>query len=113
MERIIAQSRSRYAGKLYMVASAFCTATGQLFWKWGLEHVAYLAAGFLLYGIGALLMMRSLSMEKLSIAYPILSLGYPIALLYGSLFLHETISLQKIAAVLIIMLGVALIAYEK
>ncbi|OBY79126.1 hypothetical protein BBG47_13145 [Paenibacillus sp. KS1] len=107
------QITSRHLGKLLMIFSAFCTATGQLFWKWGVHQILYVGVGFVFYGVGALLMIKSLSMEKLSVAYPLMSSSYIFALIYGGLFLNEAITLQKGIAVLLLMLGVGLISYEK
>lgn len=104
---------ARHTGKVLMIISAFCTATGQLFWKWGVHQLIYLGVGFVFYGVGALLMIKSLSLEKLSVAYPLMSSSYIFALIYGGLLLNETVNLQKGIAVLLLMLGVVLISYEK
>ncbi|MGN7359145.1 EamA/RhaT family transporter [Paenibacillus sp. SAF-054] len=101
-----------HAGKLLMLMSAFCTATGQLYWKWGAHHILWLAAGFAVYGLGALLMIRALAMEKLSIAYPLMCGSYIFAMIYGALFLDEPLSLKKGIAVLLLIAGAALTSYE-
>ena len=100
-------------GKLLMIASAFLTATGQLFWKWGHASFLYTAAGFLCYGLGALLMIKALSLEKLSVAYPLLCLGYIFAFVYGDLFLEEPFTLKKGAAAVMLGIGVTLTSYDK
>lgn len=96
-----------------MIVAAFCTATGQLFWKWGVHQFLYYGVGFLFYGLGAWLMIRALSREKLSVAYPLMSSSYLFALIYGAMLLHETVTLQKGIAVLLLMVGVAFISYGK
>ncbi|MBG9791185.1 hypothetical protein ABD76_01045 [Paenibacillus dendritiformis] len=105
--------KSKHAGKALMILSAWCTATGQLFWKWGIANLLYLGIGFVFYGIGAVLMIKSLSLEKLSVAYPLMACSYIFALLYGGLLLGETVNLQKGIAVLLLIIGVACISYEK
>ncbi|MDO3411179.1 EamA family transporter [Saccharibacillus sp. CPCC 101409] len=103
----------RHTGKGLMLLSAFLTATGQLFWKWGLDSWAYLGLGFVCYGLGALLMIRAFALEKLSVAYPLLCTGYMFALGYGHFLLGETLTLSKIAAVLLLGIGVTLTSVER
>ncbi|MDB5084816.1 MAG: hypothetical protein JWN30_1702 [Bacilli bacterium] len=103
----------RHIGKVLMIVSAFFTATGQLFWKWGHTNLIYMAVGFLCYGLGAVFMIKSFSLERLSVAYPLLCVSYIIALVYGDLFLGEAITLKKMAAVALLGIGVTLTSYEK
>ncbi|MGZ9586642.1 EamA family transporter [Paenibacillus marinisediminis] len=107
------KSKTRHIGKWLMIISAILTATGQLFWKWGHTHLIYMAVGFACYGLGAIFMIKSLALEKLSVAYPLMCISYVVALIYGDIFLDEPITLQKIAAVLLIGIGVTLTSYEK
>lgn len=104
---------SRQLGKWLMVISAILTATGQLFWKWGHSELWYMGAGFLCYGAGAVFMIKSLAREKLSVAYPLMCISYVVALIYGDLFLGEPMTLRKIAAVILLGIGVTLTSYEK
>lgn len=101
------------SGKLLMIISALLSAVGQLYWKWGNTHFTYYFIGFLLYGMGALFMFKSLAREKLSVAYPLMSTGYIFALFIGSIFLHETISYQRLIAVILLIAGVFLTSYEQ
>jgi len=103
----------RHLGKLLMIVSAFLTATGQLFWKWGHSNLLYMAIGFLCYGAGALFMIKSFSLEKLSVAYPLMCFSYIFALLYGQLFLDEIITMKKLAAIVLLGIGVSLTSYDK
>ncbi|MEK3885859.1 EamA/RhaT family transporter [Paenibacillus sp. PL2-23] len=102
-----------HAGKLLMLGSALLTATGQLFWKWGHDHLLYMIPGFLCYGTGAILMIRAFAIEKLSVCYPLMCTSYIFALAYGSLFLGETFTIQKAAAVVLLGIGVTLTSYDK
>lgn len=103
----------RHTGKMLMIVSAFLTATGQLFWKWGHANLIYMAAGFLCYGAGALFMIKAFALEKLSVAYPLMCVSYIFALVYGDLFLGEDITLKKAAAVALLGIGVTLTSYDK
>ncbi|WP_307719822.1 HAD-IB family hydrolase [Paenibacillus kobensis] len=106
-------SRSRYAGKLFMILSAILAATGQLFWAWSSESVLYMVFGFGCYGLGMLFMLRALAQEKLSVAYPLMCVSYIVAMLYGWWFLGEEITVTKAAAVVMIGIGVALTSYDQ
>ncbi|CAM3361918.1 MULTISPECIES: EamA family transporter [Paenibacillus] len=113
MEQIKAKGAPRHLGKGLMILSAFLTATGQLFWKWGHTNLWYMAIGFICYGLGALFMIKSFSLEKLSVAYPLMSISYIVALFYGEFFLDEPLSIKKLAAVALLGIGVTLTSYEK
>jgi len=102
-----------HKGKIFMILAAFLTSTGQLVWKIGINNIFILMIGFMLYGFGAVLMIKSLTIEKLSVAYPLLCTSYVFALLYGALFLEEGLDFKKIIAVCLISLGVILTSYEK
>ncbi|CAM4318041.1 EamA family transporter [Paenibacillus tarimensis] len=100
-------------GKGYMVFSAWLSATGQLLWSFGLTNYPLLAMGFLCYGLGALFMIKSLALSKLSSTYPLLSVGYVIAIIYGAYFHGEVFTWNKLLAVLLLGAGVTLTAYER
>ena len=103
----------RHTGKILMIISAFLTATGQLFWKWGHTNLLYMAIGFLCYGLGAVFMLKAFSMEKLSVAYPLMCISYIFALIYGQLFLGEDITLKNTLAIALLGIGVTLTSYDK
>lgn len=65
--------------------------------------------GLCCYVLSVLVWIIGLSRVDVSIAYPMLSLGYIVNALGAWYFLGEAISLQRIAAILIILLGVALL----
>ncbi|MFC6648853.1 EamA family transporter [Paenibacillus rhizoplanae] len=103
----------RFSGKWLMIISAFLTATGQLFWKWGHSNIIYMAIGFVCYGIGAIFMIKSLKFLKLSVAYPLMCTSYIVALIYGGVFLGEPVTMKKLVAVILLVIGVSLTSYEK
>lgn len=98
-------------GILLMVLSSLVVCLGQLLWKLGADgNWVLLGEGFMLYGLGALLMIVAYKFGSLSVLQPILSLNYVISLLVGHYFLNENISLLNLVGVLIIITGVYLIA---
>jgi drug/metabolite transporter (DMT)-like permease len=67
-------------------------------------------AGMLCYAVSLVVWIIGLSRTDVTIAYPMLSLGYVISAFGAWMFLGEVISLQRIVAIAVIMLGVALLA---
>ncbi|MCI3926230.1 EamA family transporter [Paenibacillus sp. TRM 82003] len=105
--------RFRHAGKALMLVSAWLSATGQLLWKLGEMNLLYLALGGLCYIAGGALMIQAFRLEKLSVAYPLLCVGYVIALLYGDWFLGEVITWKKGLAIALMTAGVSMVSYER
>jgi len=66
--------------------------------------------GLLVYGLSAICWLWVLARAHLSLAYPILSLTFPIVLGLSALFFAEVISPMRWAGVGIIVLGVSLLA---
>lgn len=115
-------------GALTLVLCAVClTVTGELFLKSGINRVGLITfstlvesigrmartpqiwTGFGFIGCGAGFWLVALSRAPLSWAYPILSLGYVLVLVFSRLALGETVSPLRWAGTLIILLGVALV----
>lgn len=69
-----------------------------------------IVAGVLCYVVSLGIWIIGLSRTDVTLAYPMLSLGYIISALGAWLFLGEVISLQRLAAIAVIMVGVALLA---
>jgi drug/metabolite transporter (DMT)-like permease len=67
-------------------------------------------AGMACYAISLVVWIIGLSRTDVTIAYPMLSLGYVIGAIGAWLFLGEVISLQRLVAIGVIMFGVALLA---
>lgn len=98
-------------GILLMIISSIVVCIGQLLWKLGTNgDLTLLGGGFLLYGLGALLMITAYKFGSLSVLQPILSLNYVISLFIGYYFLDESVTIQNLLGVIIIILGVYLIA---
>jgi len=74
-----------------------------------------LVFGMLCYGISVICWMGALACLPLSLAYPLLSLSYPLVYV-GAIMLpvfNETLNPLHLAAIGLIMLGVALLMVEK
>jgi drug/metabolite transporter (DMT)-like permease len=67
-------------------------------------------AGLACYALSLVVWIMGLSRTDVTIAYPMLSLGYVVAAAGAWLFLGETISPQRLLAIGVIMVGVALLA---
>jgi undecaprenyl phosphate-alpha-L-ara4N flippase subunit ArnE len=103
-------ARGNKFGILLMIVSSCCVCIGQLFWKLSADgNLLYLCMGFLLYGAGFLAMVTAYKYGSVSKLQPILSLNYVFAVLLGLCVLGESITLHKIAGIVIITVSVAAI----
>jgi multidrug transporter EmrE-like cation transporter len=66
--------------------------------------------GLACYVLSVVLWIVALSRVDVSVAYPMLSLGYVVAAVGGWYLFGEALSLQRVAAIAIILAGVALLA---
>lgn len=96
---------------------------GQLCFKAGTRHTTvrfdfsiirlfftpFIFSGLLCYLVSTAFFLKALSQEALSYIYPMISLTYPLVLLFSALLFKETVSLSRWVGVLLIMLGVFLI----
>lgn len=67
-------------------------------------------AGLACYALSLVVWIMGLSRTDVTIAYPMLSLGYVVAALGAWMFLGETVSPQRMMAIAVIMVGVVLLA---
>jgi len=65
--------------------------------------------GFACFGVSSILWLVVISHWELSYAYPLVSLGYVIAILYGTLFLQEDLTFTKILGCLLILAGMSVL----
>ena len=70
----------------------------------------YVVVGLGLYFLSLILWLWALARVDVSVAYPLMSLGYIITCAAGILFFNEPFSWTKILGVLIIILGVYLVS---
>lgn len=66
--------------------------------------------GIISYGLSFLLWIKVLSKVELSYAYPMVSLGYVITMMFSYFVFKENISLIRILGVVFIILGVVLVS---
>lgn len=80
-------------------------------WPIGLQVATnpFIIIGLSCYIFSVVFWLLVLSRADVGYAYPMVSIGYIVTALAGVLFLHETLSLQRIIGIIIIMLGVYLI----
>lgn len=104
------------------------SALAQLSMKWGMTHLdntqgmanSYLQAlrsgwvwsGLMLYGMSAILWLMVLTKLDISVAYPLVSLGFVITIVAGVTLMSEPLSAVRIAASLLIVAGVSLLAFD-
>lgn len=97
-------------GIALIITSAIMTCSGQLCWKLGAVYAEYTIGfyllGFLLYGMGALLMVIAFRFGEMSVLHPMLSVGFVGSLFLGNLFLNENITIRKIEGILLILVGI-------
>ncbi len=102
--------RKNKKGICLMLLSSMLVCVGQLFWKLsGGNNLFYLLIGFMLYGIGALVMLYAYKFGKLSILQPILSANYIFTIILAWAVLKEQITVLDFLGILVIFLGVILI----
>ena len=68
--------------------------------------------GLMLYGASALLWLWVLSRLDVSLAYPLVSLGFVVTLALGVLWLGEPFSWLRVAGCTLIVVGVSLLALD-
>ncbi|MEL4503951.1 EamA family transporter [Luteococcus sp. H138] len=98
-------------GVLLMIASSVFACIGQLLWKLGAAgNLAQIGVGFVLYAVGAVLMLVAYRYGELSVLQPILGLSYALSLVLGAWWLHEQVSPGRLLGVVAVIVGVALVA---
>lgn len=114
---------------LSLVFAAVClSVTGELFLKSGMNEIGLFSfsnlwptlkkilsswrilTGFAFFGAGALFWLSVLSRVDLSWAYPMLSVGYVLVLLFSALVLKEPVSGIRWFGALVVCLGVFLVS---
>ncbi|OMP66644.1 EamA family transporter [Domibacillus epiphyticus] len=112
-----------------VVLNTLILVSGQFLWKAGMEKhsdaftsvfsivklffTPYIFTGLAMYGLATVLWLFILTKVPLSVAYPLQSSAYIIAVI-GSFFIFgESITIWKIAGVCFIMLGVSMIGLSE
>ncbi|PRR80228.1 putative 4-amino-4-deoxy-L-arabinose-phosphoundecaprenol flippase subunit ArnF [Clostridium liquoris] len=115
--------------KVQILISVFLGALGQVLVKYGAVNLDLnfspghligsiisilknfsVMSGIISYGVSFLLWIKVLSKVELSYAYPMVSLGYVLVMIFSYFLFKENITPLRIAGVLFIILGVVLVA---
>jgi len=129
---------TRHHGLLFALASVVLVSVAQLLMKFAMTQVSLttdmldtplaticalswstvllpLALGMACYGISVICWMGALARLPLSLAYPLLSLSYPLVYVGAIMlpFFNESLNPHRLVAIGLIMLGVALLMIEK
>ena len=105
-----------------MIPCTIFTSTGQILYKVGVNEITTelstiffnlpLIAGVISYGIGLILLILAFRGGELSVLYPIIATGYIwVSLASSYLFETDSMTLNKWAGVIIIILGITLIGW--
>lgn len=99
-------------GILIMIASSLCAGFGQMFWKLSstqedaTKGLVVLMIGFMLYGLGALLMLIAYRYGEVSVLQPVMGFNYILSILIGYYVFGETITFLKVVGILSITAGI-------
>lgn len=115
---------------LAFAASAVFVVSGHLVIKAGLNSVVSVAGeplalrllhvilqpgvfgGLLIYVLGTVCWMRTVSQKEISFVYPLSSVNYVLVVMASTLFFHEVISARRAAGVVMIVLGMILMTRQ-
>ncbi|MBL8309981.1 MAG: EamA family transporter [Burkholderiales bacterium] len=77
-----------------------------------IARVPWFWAGFACYGISLFTWIATLSRAPVSVAYPLLSIGYVVNALIAYWLFGESLTVQKIVGIGFIILGVVLLSWD-
>src|SRR5476649_2458052 len=97
---------------LFIISGVLLNAVAQLLLKAGINAATQLPiiGGLTCYVLSVVVWIIALSRVDVSLAYPMLSLGYVVAAFGAWYFLGEALSMQRLLAIVVILVGVALLA---
>jgi multidrug transporter EmrE-like cation transporter len=106
---------------LLILISSLIGSFGAVFLKVGAEHMKgslgsllknyWLAVGVCLYLLSSVFFVMGVAQGELTILYPMVSLGYIWTIVWARLFFKEPFTMSKIAGLVMIIFGVALINF--
>mgnify|MGYP001493858478 CR=1 FL=1 len=106
---------------LLILTSSLIGSFGAVFLKLGAEHMKrgfanffknyWLAIGVCLYLLSSVFFVMGVAQGELTILYPMVSLGYIWTIVWARLFFREPFTMSKIAGLVMIIFGVALINF--
>ena len=77
---------------------------------WQLATQPLILGGIFAYGLSLIVWIMALSRVEVSVAYPMVSIGYVLTALAAWHFLGESVSAMRIAGIGVIILGVVIVA---
>lgn len=114
---------------LLILLNTLILVSGQFLWKIGMTNRSvsfdslgaiirvmlspYIISGLFLYGMATVLWLFILTKVPLSVAYPIQSIAYIIAVFGAYFFFQEEITIWKVIGVILIMAGVSFIGISE
>lgn len=98
-----------WIGVLLMVVCAACLCAGQLMWKM-YDGILPMLLGFVIYVAGAGAMLYAYHFGSVSLLQPLNSISYIFSTVLGAVVLKESVTPLKIAAIVIILVGVYILA---
>lgn len=107
---VVCSSLAHVALKIGMNAVRATPAAGP--WEYALRTALnpFVILGMGLHFVALAIWLYALSKVDVSYAYPFIALGFVLVLAYSHFFLHENLNLWRLAGVLLICGGVALVA---
>ena len=118
---------------ILILMSVLLGAVGQISLKYGVSHqdslksshgmtsrivgavksifTPYIFLGFACYAVSSVIWLLILSQVPLSVAYPMISMGYVVVVCLSSLILHEKVPLTTVGGLILICGGVSLIGF--
>jgi drug/metabolite transporter (DMT)-like permease len=110
LNNFILSIKKNYKGIILIIFASLLTAYGQMLWKISNgSELKFIISGFVLYGIGAVLMIIAFRYGSLSVLHPMMSFGYIFVIILGKTILKELITPMHLVATFIIICGVVLI----
>lgn len=110
MNNFVLSIKKNYKGIILIIFASLLTAYGQMLWKISNgRELKFIISGFLLYGVGAVLMIIAYRYGSLSVLHPMMSFGYIFVMILGTTILKESVTPMHLIATFIIICGVALI----
>jgi multidrug transporter EmrE-like cation transporter len=105
--QLLLKAGARAVGEIHLDFSSFSEVIAL---GWRVATQLPIIGGLTCYVLSVVLWIVALSRVDVSVAYPMLSLGYVVAAVGAWYFFGEALSLQRLAAITIILFGVALLA---
>lgn len=102
--------KNNLLGVLLMASASLMIAGGQFFWKLASGQLNLnIILGFIIYGLGAVLMIHSLKFGELSVLHPVMAVSYITSTTLAIIFLDEAFTFLQFVGIIFIILGVILL----